>query len=1851
MAGRRYSAGRIFLDVVPSFKGVMRNIEREAEKARRQVNDADKEAAERGARQSGEAARKETVKQTKRTHVEVEAEAEGHWRRMTAAERREAVKARRARDANRRLEQKDTLAGETRAENERRKRMAKARRDEAMERIRLEKKTWREINAAIRRSQDQQAKDRKNAIAKSERELSDLILRVQTKRLDEMAAADRKAARDEIGLIKEVGQEFTKASRDRVAEGRKAASDWEKAWDDAIVEVGKNLERQGGRFGQEMRKQIGKALQDLPDAEIGADATGAHREIAEVRRRLETLRNQRLGIDIDAGKARAEIMALERQLDRIGRTAIDIDVRTNAKSASMLLRDMRQEMDRGARASATLADRHRNSRDQALDTANAFRLFNVWILALAIAIPVLIPAIAGLTAVIGGLIPMLLGAASGAGVMIMAFSGIGDAVGALADQQDNAAKDSLAASKTMRNAARQVRDAEQGVERARRDAAQAAEDSARRVAEAQRGVVEAQERGAERIESALRRQEDAERALARAQESAKQAVEDLADARQRAADEAADRELAIRGGRLSERSAELDLSEARKRMLQLRRDPRATPEERERAVIAYERARLSLEEIKRRNAELAEEEAEFKKKGVDGTELVTDAKERLKDAIERVGDAERDATEAAEEVAKVRIEAAKDIAQAESQVADAIRAQERQRQDSAQSILDAQERLGDAQASYQEALQSTGEIGSASMRKLQQAMDNLSPAGQRFAHFLFGLKDSWDELRFAAQEGMLPGVQQFMEDMIETYGPGFLRFVKEMSATLGGLFILMGEVFHGPIMTRFFDMMEEYAGTFTVQIAEILLNLMQMVAGLATAFAPFGKSMGDALVDITAGWAQWADSLRDSAGFEAFLEYARVAGKDVLDMLIALGDALITIGIGLAPYADMLVRALEGFFTWIAEADPDAVGKIATAILTLVIAMQTASAMLSGLSTAKMFFAKSGEGGFAHPVGLLSLVLVSMVGLGAILAQEFEWFRDALAWAGDKAEILIGWLYDLRAELALVLFAVGLGYAAWKTYQVGVMAWAAIVRGATTAQMFFTRQVAIFGITSKIAMGWVFAIVAALVALGAGLVWLYNNSDGFKAFVDSTWGYMRDVAGAVADWFMATVWPGMVAGWEWLASASTTAWNDYIWPALQGMWDLAVLAFNWIVGTGVPLVVTVWQFMGEVFMRIWNDFLWPVLSFFWETGQAVFGWIVNEGAPAVGGAFAALGQFFLDIYEAFFEPVYTRFWNIAQWVWGFLVEHVFPGIGAAFSWLGDTFLRIWDGIIRPTLEILASVLEWLWQEVAMPVFEGIGNALVWAWDHLIAPAFRWIAGAVQTGGDNFEEMLERVDPIFTDLGNAIEWVWENLIEPTFSAISAWIDVLVDAFSIGVEAIGNAWEWLRSFLTDPISAVIRFINDYLIGGINTVLGWVGLDGISEINIPSSLQPGRVSIPGGGGKSKDKRPVAMASGGILPGYSPGVDNFHFKGNAFDLSLAGGEAIMRPEWTAAIGADVIDRWNAAARTGGQAGVRREMGFSSGGIFGGAPRTGGGFWDTVIGVGKGIIDFSRDPLGALTKLFLGSIEKLKDNPFVDFVTAGAKKIAGAAKDKIMDMMGMGPDGLIGEPGPAIPGGMPWQQIWGIVKALNPTAFMTSNKRGNKWTASGYPSYHGIGRAVDFVSPNMGLSWQILANTGIPWTELYYTPKGFIRKGRLVNPNNVAAVTKRNHHDHVHIAYGDGGMIPTASDIIGNYAAGIMGAREDAGFTGEANLGVYDSGGILQPGDLAINLGKTPERITTQAQWSTIENAALRPAPEGIDEERLAEMFAQALTGAEMEAAFDRHSLVLTIAGIQDNEMRRMTR
>lgn len=196
---------------------------------------------------------------------------------------------------------------------------------------------------------------------------------------------------------------------------------------------------------------------------------------------------------------------------------------------------------------------------------------------------------------------------------------------------------------------------------------------------------------------------------------------------------------------------------------------------------------------------------------------------------------------------------------------------------------------------------------------------------------------------------------------------------------------------------------------------------------------------------------------------------------------------------------------------------------------------------------------------------------------------------------------------------------------------------------------------------------------------------------------------------------------------------------------------------------------------------------------------------------------------------------------------------------------------------------------------------------------------------------------------------------------------------------------------------------------------------------------------------------------------------------------------------------------------------------------------------------------------------MFGDHLENLRSNPFFAVGESFVKKILKAVTEKARSLFSNEGGGTqyanYGGAYGWAPTGLPWQAIWSLIKMAAPEAIMTSNYRPGAITASGVPSLHGQGRAVDIWSPNMPNTFMKIRGL-LKWSQLFHTPMGDLQYGYR------DAIVARTHHDHIHAAFAKGGLLPK----------------------------LYDEGGWLQPGvSLVANKTQKPEAILTEEQLNNI--------------------------------------------------------
>ena len=339
----------------------------------------------------------------------------------------------------------------------------------------------------------------------------------------------------------------------------------------------------------------------------------------------------------------------------------------------------------------------------------------------------------------------------------------------------------------------------------------------------------------------------------------------------------------------------------------------------------------------------------------------------------------------------------------------------------------------------------------------------------------------------------------------------------------------------------------------------------------------------------------------------------------------------------------------------------------------------------------------------------------------------------------------------------------------------------------------------------------------------------------------------------------------------------------------------------------IPILDKVFYYIGEIVGAL----LVAMEPMFTMRDEAVAGLIdslgplvdvLGEGLlgviEALAPLFPVLGELFLGIVEAV-SPLIEPLTKIAMVLFAALIDvikmvmPVIPPIVSHFNtmakilsdvlvialnWLLDTWNAVWP--------VLASVLKWVVDKVIVPgvkvasaIFQSLAKLIKWAVENVIVP------------------VLNVLRDVFSKVIDVIKWVIERVAKPA-------IDGLKKAFELAVDGIKAVWNGLKKIFSKPIQFFIdTVVNGAIIPVWNKVMGWIGQD---------DKQMEKVSKP---------RDMNFHSGGVLPGYSVGKDNYNFVDTRTGarLGLAGGEGIMRQEFVSAVGGEKgISRLNEDARHG---------------------------------------------------------------------------------------------------------------------------------------------------------------------------------------------------------------------------------------------------------------------------------------------------------------------------------------------
>ena len=591
-------------------------------------------------------------------------------------------------------------------------------------------------------------------------------------------------------------------------------------------------------------------------------------------------------------------------------------------------------------------------------------------------------------------------------------------------------------------------------------------------------------------------------------------------------------------------------------------------------------------------------------------------------------------------------------------------------------------------------------------------------------------------------------------------------------------------------------------------------------------------------------------------------------------------------------------------------------------------------------------------------------------------------------------------------------------------------------------------------------------------------------------------------------------------------------------PALVELWQGGAAVVKWLRDMGtwlIPITIAVGGFTAAILaQQIATAAVAAVFSIY---RGAILAWTtVQKAATIAQAAFNAVMNanpviLVITAIVALAAAMYVAYQRSETF--RAIVQAAFQGVKtvalAVYGWFAGPFVTFFVKTIPAAFNAVLSWVRTNWPWILGALTGPIGLATVYIIKH-------W--GDIKSG-----------------IGAAWSWIKTNVLSPIgvwfTQTVPGWATSLknhvVGAFDGARAGIKAAWDKIKAITKAPVQFVVDTVYNNGIRKVwNLVTGAFGGTKLAEMK--------------------------FAEGGILPGYTPGRDVHSFYSpTAGYLGLSGGEAIMRPEVTRALGVSGVNSLNAAARSGGVSGVRSRLGFAGGGIFGGIGSALSGAWDKI----KKGASWLKDTFGGAIRSGVQSVV----SPLINSIPGGAG-FSGLLKSGMRYLV----DRLLGA-------GVKGDKLATPKVSYRPSAGV------EQWRPVVLQALREVGQSASLANTTLRRMNQ--ESGGNP-TIVNKTDSNWLAGHPSVGLMQVIGPTFRSFAGKYRgtgpFSYG------VSTNPLANVYASMKYALGAYGSLSRAydRAGGYDSGGWLQPGvTRAVNATRQPEAVLTASQWQVMSAAA----------------------------------------------------
>jgi len=437
-------------------------------------------------------------------------------------------------------------------------------------------------------------------------------------------------------------------------------------------------------------------------------------------------------------------------------------------------------------------------------------------------------------------------------------------------------------------------------------------------------------------------------------------------------------------------------------------------------------------------------------------------------------------------------------------------------------------------------------------------------------------------------------------------------------------------------------------------------------------------------------------------------------------------------------------------------------------------------------------------------------------------------------------------------------------------------------------------------------------IIAAIAALVAAFIYLWNTNEEFRQFWIDLWNNIKEVAVAV--------WEGLkeffASAWEAIKTTAVTVWTA-ISEFFSGLWEGIKTLFTTVVTVISTFLSTAWNTIKTTATTVWTA-ISTFFSTLWNGIKTTFTTAVNAISTFLTTAWNTIKSTVTTVWTAI-STFFTTMWNGIKTIFTTVVTAIQTFLTTAWNTIKTVATTVWNAIkttIQTVMTGIQTVITTVWNAIKTAittVINAIKTTITTVWNSIKA-AVTTVANGIKTAVTTaFTNMLSGIRSICGNIYSAVKGGFDtaiNFVKGLASQTFKWGADFIGGIVNGIksmigkvgEAVSSVAEKIKSILhfsvpdEGPLTDYESWMPDFIGGlakGIEKSRGMIDkamTDVAGDMVISPQVLAAQGAIAGGG---------SSGSGDLLSGITGAL-------NTALAGAGGGGDIVIPVY---LGTDMID------------------------------------------------------------------------------------------------------------------------------------------------------------------------------------------------------------------------------------------------------------------------------------------------------------------------------------------------------